>query len=308
MRYPNLFLAGSFLLITSFVIQENSLSRVGSNVAEMKEGALFYLSRNEFALYGATDEVKKASKLIPVAERAAVVTAVGQLVKNYMMSSAIDTDYRKRIKDEYAGYEKPDYNNPSWKEKLSQANESNINLYGMMDANQLSEILEGLVSTHKMILDFYDQKNQEAIQAMENVGNSKAKSEAALEELIAIAPLPQKNLPEFKKRFAAFNAKKQIENDFLTESESYTNAMGEMNAKLAVDKHARIKLVLQNFLDTSANVDFTAKVYTDNTGKRKFVNPEYEQKPSDWKFYYRVGKEPVLAARSFAQQWLSELK
>ena len=308
MRYLNLFFVGSFLLITSFVIQENSLSRVGSNVAEMKEGALFYLSRNEFALYGMTDEVRKASKLVPVAERAAVVKAIGQLVKKYMMSTAIDADYRKRVKEEYADYEKPDYHVPSWKEKLNQAYESNINLYGMMDATMLSNALEGIASTHKMILDFYDQKNQEAIQAMENAGNSKANSEAILKELNAIAPLAQKDFPEFKKRFATFNAKTQIENDFITESKSYSDAMAEMNAKLAVDKRARIKLVLQNFLATSADVDFTAKVYTDNTGKREFVNPEYEQKPSDWKFYYRVGKEPVLAARSFAQQWLTELK
>ncbi len=296
------------LVLTSFLLQDNSLARIGSNATEMKEVALFFMGKDEFTLYGASDLARAACKKIPVAERATVVKPVGQLVKNYMMGAAIDADYIKKIKEEYAGYEKPDLNAPQWKEKLNQANQSNASLYGMMDATMLSATLEGLVSTHKMVLDFYDKKNQEAIQAMENVGNSKAKSEVALKELNAIAPLAQKNLPEFKKRFAAFNAKTQIENDFFTESKRYTDAMTEMKSKLAVDKKQRIKLVLQSFLNGSTNIDYAAQTYTNADGFKIFKNQDYEQKSSDWKFYYRVGKEPVMAARAFAQQWLLELK
>jgi hypothetical protein len=39
-----------------------------------------------------------------------------------------------------------------------------------------------------------------------------------------------------------------------------------------------------------------------------FVNPEYERKPSDWKFIFRSGKESSDAARVVATQWLAGLK
>jgi hypothetical protein len=63
---------------------------------------------------------------------------------------------------------------------------------------------------------------------------------------------------------------------------------------------------LKAFLDLSASVDFDAKVESKN-GKMRFVNPEYESKSSDWKLCYRVGKEPVAAARAAAAAWMKEL-
>lgn len=41
--------------------------------------------------------------------------------------------------------------------------------------------------------------------------------------------------------------------------------------------------------------------------KQEFANPFYQRKPAEWKFLYRLGKEPVAEARLFAKQWLAEL-
>ena len=38
-----------------------------------------------------------------------------------------------------------------------------------------------------------------------------------------------------------------------------------------------------------------------------FVDPRYEEKPSEWKVCYRAGKEPVETARAMAQEWLQEM-
>ena len=63
---------------------------------------------------------------------------------------------------------------------------------------------------------------------------------------------------------------------------------------------------LKAFLDMSAAVDFDAKLVEKN-GKMRFVNPAYESKPSEWKVCYRLGKEPVAAARAAAEAWMKEL-
>ena len=69
-----------------------------------------------------------------------------------------------------------------------------------------------------------------------------------------------------------------------------------------------IKDQLNHFLQVSSTVDFSAKLQKNEYGSMVFVNPDYEDKPSEWKLIYRAGKEGTDAARQVATQWLSELK
>ena len=64
---------------------------------------------------------------------------------------------------------------------------------------------------------------------------------------------------------------------------------------------------LKAFLDLSASVDFDARVEPKD-GKLRFVDPQLERKPADWKLLYRAGRPAVDAARAAAQAWLVELK
>lgn len=68
-----------------------------------------------------------------------------------------------------------------------------------------------------------------------------------------------------------------------------------------------IKSRLEEFLAVTENVDFAAQL-KEERGKKYFVNPAYESKDSRWKMAFRAGKDVVEAARSFAKQWLSEIK
>lgn len=69
-----------------------------------------------------------------------------------------------------------------------------------------------------------------------------------------------------------------------------------------------IKKWVNTFLDKTADINFEAKTTKGKDGIIKFVDQEYEYKDSQWKLYYRAGKETVSAARTFAQNWLNELK
>jgi hypothetical protein len=69
-----------------------------------------------------------------------------------------------------------------------------------------------------------------------------------------------------------------------------------------------IKNWINTFLEKSAGINFEAKTTEIKNGIIKFIDQEYERKDSQWKLYFRAGKETVTAARSFAQDWLDELK
>ena len=66
--------------------------------------------------------------------------------------------------------------------------------------------------------------------------------------------------------------------------------------------------MLKDFLDETKDVDFSATTKFNPENKHQvFTNPEYEKKDDQWKACYRAGKELTEAARSFVQQWQSEL-
>jgi len=51
---------------------------------------------------------------------------------------------------------------------------------------------------------------------------------------------------------------------------------------------------IKQFLALSGSVDFNAKL-VESGGRKRFVNPDYEAKPGEWKFCYRAGRESVAA-------------
>ena len=68
-----------------------------------------------------------------------------------------------------------------------------------------------------------------------------------------------------------------------------------------------VKARLQKFISLAKTVDFGAGLKTVN-GKRKFVNPTYEGKSSDWKQIFRAGPEVITPAVQAAEQWIKELQ
>ena len=64
---------------------------------------------------------------------------------------------------------------------------------------------------------------------------------------------------------------------------------------------------LNKMLEYTKDIDYNAAL-VEKYGKKRFVNPAYEGKRTEWKQGFRAGKEVTEQARSFAQKWLAELK
>ncbi len=92
------------------------------------------------------------------------------------------------------------------------------------------------------------------------------------------------------------------------EMENHRMKIGEWEKQYPTSPNNMIKTWLTEFLAVSKDVDFNAQLIEDENGRKLFAKTEYERKPDKWKMCFRAGKETVEAGRSFAKQWLEELK
>jgi len=100
-----------------------------------------------------------------------------------------------------------------------------------------------------------------------------------------------------------------IKQGYEMQMDDYKNKVVEWEAEYpSGNPKPMIKKWINTFLEKSVDINFAAKTLKDKNGKLKFADQEYEYKDSQWKLYYRAGKETVTAARTFAQNWLNELK
>jgi hypothetical protein len=96
----------------------------------------------------------------------------------------------------------------------------------------------------------------------------------------------------------------QLERNF---KESHDRSIADWNAKYPKDQLQFVKKRLQEFLNTTNGIDFSAEL-TEKNGKKVFVNPDYERKDGRWKMAFRAGREVVEPARDFVQKWIDEIK
>ncbi|MFN8134972.1 MAG: hypothetical protein U0Z17_07025 [Bacteroidales bacterium] len=104
------------ITLVAFSTGSDVLNKVGTDTQTMKERVCQNINNN-FSLSTVVYSLSaKACKALPVTERAAVVNAIGELVKTYINSDAFSKDYETYVRNQYADYEKPNAQDPQWKE------------------------------------------------------------------------------------------------------------------------------------------------------------------------------------------------
>ena len=88
---------------------------------------------------------------------------------------------------------------------------------------------------------------------------------------------------------------------------SYEESMKNWEKNYPEDYRDMVKDRLNKFLKLAKTVDFNAELKEVN-GRKKFVRAEYEGKSYDWKQIFRAGKEVIIPAMQFAEQWMKEMK
>lgn len=139
-------------------------------------------------------------------------------------------------------------------------------------------------------------------------GNTKTQLEAALKEAkTTIKVLKDTNDPNYKKYFEKFLDDELPEEDRKIAKEQIQSDLSFWNKEFPPTVKELIKKRLKEFLDITATIDFNAKLEK-RGGRFYFVDPNLEAKDENWKRLFRAGKETILPARAYAQQWLNSLK
>ena len=103
------------------------------------------------------------------------------------------------------------------------------------------------------------------------------------------------------------NYKKNYPELVKSKEAAYQNQIANWEAQYPGNQLLYVKQRLQQFLDETKDVDFSAALY-EKKGIKYFTNPAYERKSNNWKMAFRAGRETVEPARSFVQEWIVTLK
>ena len=88
---------------------------------------------------------------------------------------------------------------------------------------------------------------------------------------------------------------------------NYKDYMKKWETDFPENINAFIGDKLKKMLEYTRDIDYNAAL-VEKYGKKRFVNPAYEGKRTEWKQGFRAGSEVTEQARSFAEKWLGELK
>jgi hypothetical protein len=102
-------------------------------------------------------------------------------------------------------------------------------------------------------------------------------------------------------------ARQMIEMQRANDVKAHDESVRAHDKRFPADPRTLIARRLQEFLDTSKDVDFNAKLLPAGS-KHRFVDPRYEEKPPEWKLCFRAGREAVAAAREAAQAWQAAIR
>lgn len=308
---------GIYLLVIlaglSLAVADDALNRVGATIGGMQKAACEGIEYDRFYLSQVTGQLNiRLCKAIPPAERGALVTAAGEVVKTYLMSRKFEDDYTQWIEGMYSDNGKPDFNDPEWKKraegKYKEIEESYRQLNGM-GQDIFALILEPQMAAYDSYEQILSNADESMITMFKQQGITLEKAKTGKKDLAAIRDLSKTNKNLATQKLARFMADSTLEMEFSNQQKNYTDALQNREQRLALNKKEKIRDFLQQFLAMSEDIDFQAELLPKgNDGKQKFANPEYERKSHTWRMLYRAGKEPVTAARDFARKWLTELE
>jgi len=101
--------------------------------------------------------------------------------------------------------------------------------------------------------------------------------------------------------------RQMVEAQRIEDKNQYAEQVKVWEENYPADLRILIQKRIREFLETSADVDFAAKLIASGS-KMRFANEDDEGKPAEWKICFRAGKEATEAARAFARSWLAELE
>lgn len=289
------------------------LTDTGVTKANIEAGALTNLNTEGSFYFESTARMRQMARRIPTDAQAATVRALGKVVRAYVESDAFKQAYRQSVSGQHPVDDT--YSDANIARKEAEV--------GMVD-----EVVDAQAAAFRQTMSAVDpamfytmfkaQLPQLEAQAAAANGDERQKLTQQVADLKRLLAANAGKPAEFKKQYMAYQegqlrkGGKQHEANASQElAEAKTHNADYRKQKAALDAASDFRPLLQKqlraFIALCDEVDFGAKLYTSGS-KQYFVNPVYQRKSGEWKLLFRLGKIPTMAARGFAQEWLTELK
>jgi hypothetical protein len=280
---------------------------------EQVQNQVFYHITTENSTVDFPAKARQMGKQLSTGARVTAVRAMGAVVRAYVQSADFRNRYDQHMRDQYQ------VSDEQTAEAQQTENTSMNDIQGAAN-QQVAQVNSALAQMPPATLAMMLQ--QQMMQIQQQLTNADAPTKAALTRdltvLRQLQPLATTKPAEFKTQYIAFMGRymarqmgKGMENQEERLAENKAKA-ADYRTRLAQYKananpNIVIKKRLQAFVTLAESVDFDAKVQ--NQGyKLEFVRADYRSQSDEWKLLYRIGREPVMAARDMARTWLSELK
>ncbi|MBN9658456.1 MAG: hypothetical protein J0H49_09780 [Acidobacteria bacterium] len=300
---------GFAALITSSYAWEGAMLRLGLKEADIQRIAEQECRKDYLGElpYG-TSMARKAMKGMTEEERAQAVREVAAIAKALVLSPTFEKAHDEYIKKRYNAV---NYGMKvqSQEEKIQAASKNPDAMVADMQRQvgiQLAKSYSQMdVSSLKMV---FDQDMENWKQSAAGTGSDAAKYRKILAKGNALKPLQQSNPEEFRKGYAVLKSSEMGGPDNWAELQAGGDVAAKEEQQRNYNQYSLrpvLKKKLAEFVKLARSVDYEAQTTT--TGVRKFVKPDYERRPNNWKLLFRVGKAPSLAAVQVAEQMMKEL-
>lgn len=273
---------------------------------------VFYQLTSEDPSIDLPDQVRRVGKQLSAGARVSAVRAMGAVVRTYVESSLFRSRYDEWLRSQYRVSDEQTAESANAEKAtmsdIQTAVDQQVNqtraIFSQMPASMLAQMLQ-----------------QQMAQFQQQMSTADAPGKAALTRdlmvLRNLQPLANTKPDEFKTNYIAFMSR-YVARQLVQGLEDEPTRLADHKAKAAeyrirlaqykanADPNPMIKKRLRDFIWLAESVDFDARVEKQGD-KLEFVREEYSNQSSEWKLLYRIGREPVLAARDMARTWLSQL-
>ncbi|GAB4014801.1 hypothetical protein GCM10028808_38370 [Spirosoma migulaei] len=279
------------------------MSELTIQSGKLRQDVLLNLKEPNWFFFNATASMRQVARRLPESSRGATVRALGKVVRAYIESTTFKNEWRQNVRSVYP------YDESYTDEGLAQKKQANDTEKAALKT-QMATLDQAFAQMDPAMLQMgiRTQLVQEEQQLASLSGSERTRQAQHIAELKKMLNLPP---AECKKQYLASlieQSQKQVSKSGtdIDQEELALQRKKKAEFDAHADFHPLLKKRLQDFIDLTETVDFEARLVPMGY-KQEFANPIYQRKPAEWKFLYRLGKEPVTEARVFAKQWLAEL-
>ncbi|GAB3955991.1 hypothetical protein GCM10028805_44510 [Spirosoma harenae] len=282
------------------------MSELNIETGKLRQDVLLNLKEPQWFFFNTTGSMRQMARRIPESSRTTTVRALGKVVRAYVESSTFKDVWLQDLRQYYP------YDEAFTAEGIAKKKQANEADKAAMKS-QLSAMDQAFAQMDPAMLQMgiraqLGQEEQQISSLSGSERTAQLQRVATLKKILTLAPA------ECKKQYMSFlkqQAQGHVDESIASSEVSKEELAQHRQQKAEFDAHSDfrplLKKRLQDFIALTETVDFEARLIPMGR-KQEFANPVYQRKPAEWKFLYRIGKEPVMEARTFAQQWLAELR